>query len=66
MAKVIFRGAKIQTGDRVKIPKAIVDTLGLVSGENIVLYFDADTREIIIKEDERRSEKKEKVRKKLK
>lgn len=66
MVKVVFKGAKIQTGDRIKIPKAIVDTLGLSSGENIVLYFDAENREIVIKEDKKLVEKKQKSKKKKK
>ena len=31
MAEIIFKGAKIQTGDRVKIPKPIIDTLKIKS-----------------------------------
>ena len=54
MAEVIFNGGIVQKGDRIKIPKAIVDTLNLISGEKIVIKFDAEKREIIIVEEKRR------------
>lgn len=49
MAGIIFRGAKIQKGFRVKIPKPIVDTLNIKPSENILIKFDLDKKEIIIK-----------------
>jgi hypothetical protein len=51
MTEIIFRGNRIQTGCRIKIPKAIVDTLNLKAKQNILIRFDADKKIIIIKED---------------
>jgi len=51
MAEVIFKGARIQKGFRVKIPKPIIDTLNLRSSEKIIIKFDLDKKEIIIKEE---------------
>ncbi|MCW8965652.1 MAG: hypothetical protein OQK82_03060 [Candidatus Pacearchaeota archaeon] len=48
MAEVIFNGSKIQTGDRVKIPKAVMDTLGFKAGDKIVLKFDVVSKKVII------------------
>lgn len=53
MVEVVFKGAKIQTGYRIKIPKPIIDTLELKSNESIIIKFDPDKREIIIKEDKK-------------
>jgi hypothetical protein len=50
MAVIEFKGAKIQVGHRVKIPKPIIDTLNLKTGQKIDIKFDVDKREIIIKE----------------
>jgi len=50
MAEVIFEGSKIQVGHRIKIPKAIVDTLNLKRGQNITIKFDVNKREISVKE----------------
>jgi hypothetical protein len=58
MAEIIFRGARIQIGDRVKIPKPIVDTINLKSGDKIIIKFDIDKKEIIIKEDKEITKKK--------
>lgn len=54
MAEVIFKDLKIQVGDRVKIPKAVMDTLGLKKGQKIILKFDADKRKILIEEDKKK------------
>ena len=51
MGKVIFKDAKIQIGDRIKIPKAIIDTLGLEPGQKIVIKFDPDKRVILVQEE---------------
>jgi len=53
MAEIIFRGARIQKGFRVKIPKPIIDTLNLKSSEKILIKFDPDKKEIIIKEEKK-------------
>jgi len=50
MAEVLFKDGKIQTGDRVKIPKAIMDTLNLSAGNKILIKFDPDLKIIIIEE----------------
>lgn len=49
--QIIFKDNKIQKGYRVKIPKAIVDTLKLREGEKIEVLFDAEKKELIIKEE---------------
>ena len=49
--EIIFNDNSIQTGYRVKIPKAIVDTLGLKEGERIKIKFDSDNKKIIIEGD---------------
>lgn len=51
MAEVVFKDNSIQTGYRIKIPKAIIDTLGLKTGQKIRIRFDADKRILIIEED---------------
>ncbi len=58
MAGIIFKGARIQKGFRVKIPKPIVDTLNLKSNENILIRFNLDEREIIIKVEKKSKNKK--------
>ena len=51
MTEIIFKGGVIQTGFRVKIPKAIIDTLNLKVRDKITIKFDADKRILIIEED---------------
>lgn len=51
MTDIIFKGGSIQKGDRVKIPKAVVDTLDLKAGEEILLRFDAGEKKIVIEFD---------------
>ncbi len=46
--EIIFNDNSIQTGYRVKIPKAIVDTLQLKEGEKIIIKFDVNKKIIII------------------
>jgi bifunctional DNA-binding transcriptional regulator/antitoxin component of YhaV-PrlF toxin-antitoxin module len=53
MAEVLFKGAKIQTGDRVKIPKAIIDTLDLKAGDKIIIKFDPIKKKILIEENKK-------------
>jgi len=50
MTEIIFEGSKIQVGHRIKIPKPIIDTLGLKTSQKITIKFDVDKKEIIIKE----------------
>lgn len=53
MAKTIFKDNKIQTGHRIKIPKAIIDTLDLHVGQKIRILFDAGKKTMVVEaEDE--------------
>lgn len=54
MAKIIFKDNTIQTGFRIKIPKAIIDTLGLKVKDKIILKFDADKKKIIVEKDDKK------------
>jgi hypothetical protein len=54
MSDVIFNGGIIQKGDRIKIPKAIIDTLNLVPGDKIIIKFNAENHEITISEDKKK------------
>ncbi len=49
--KIIFKDCCIQKGHRVKIPKAVVDTLNLKEGKKIIIEFNPSKEEIIIKEE---------------
>ena len=51
MKEIIFKGGKIQTGYRIKIPKAIIDTLNLKVGRKIIIKFDSDKRTFIVDEE---------------
>lgn len=53
MVEITFKDNKIQKGHRIKIPKAIVDTLNLKEGSKIVLKFDPINKKIIIVEDKK-------------
>ena len=48
MAEIIFKDNSIQTGHRIKIPKAIVDTLGLKVKQKIEIRFDAGKKKMIV------------------
>ncbi|MEM4330604.1 MAG: hypothetical protein QW273_01185 [Candidatus Pacearchaeota archaeon] len=48
MKKVIFKDNKIQRGFRIKIPKAIIDTLELKEGQEVIILFDPLTKKIIL------------------
>ena len=50
MKEVIFKGSCLQVGDRVKIPKAIIDTLGICKGCKIVVRFDSKKKKVVIEE----------------
>ncbi len=49
--RIIFKDNKIQKGYRIKIPKAIIDTLNIKEGEKIRVEFDPNKKELIIKEE---------------
>jgi len=51
MVEITFKDNKIQKGFRIKIPKAIVDTLEMKEGQKIVLKFDPIKKKIIVEED---------------
>lgn len=57
MGEIIFKDNSIQTGHRIKIPKAIIDTLGLKIKQKIKIRFDADKRVVIIEEDKKNAKK---------
>lgn len=48
MDYVVFEGSSLQVGDRIKIPKAIVDTLNLKKGEKVKILFDVQSQRIIV------------------
>jgi bifunctional DNA-binding transcriptional regulator/antitoxin component of YhaV-PrlF toxin-antitoxin module len=53
MAETIFRDNSVQTGYRVKIPKAIIDTLDLKVKQKVEIRFDADKKTMTMRiEDE--------------
>ena len=53
MAETIFKDNSIQTGHRIKIPKAIIDTLDLKVGQKIRFLFDAEKKTMVVEaEDE--------------
>ncbi|MEM0465950.1 MAG: hypothetical protein QXW97_04610 [Candidatus Pacearchaeota archaeon] len=60
MSEVIFKGGIIQTGDRIKIPKPIMDTLNIKPGQRIILYFNAEKKQMIIKIEEKEIKRKNK------
>ena len=51
MVEIIFKDNIVQSGYRVKIPKAIIDTLNLKTKQRIKIRFDAEKRIMIIEED---------------
>ncbi len=48
MGEIVFKDNSIQKGHRIKIPKAIVDTLNLREGEKIKIRFDVDRKKMLI------------------
>jgi hypothetical protein len=51
MSEIIFKDNSIQTGHRIKIPKAIIDTLGLSVKQKIKIRFDVDNKTMIVEVD---------------
>lgn len=49
MKEVIFKDGKVQKGHRIKIPKAIVDTLNIREGDKILIKFDVLKKRLIVK-----------------
>jgi len=58
MGEIIFKDNCVQIGYRIKIPKAIIDTLNLRVKQKIKIKFDSDKRIIIIEEDKNEKSKK--------
>ena len=54
MSEIIFKDNSIQTGHRIKIPKAIIDTLDLKIKQKITIRFDVDKRSILVRVDEKK------------
>jgi bifunctional DNA-binding transcriptional regulator/antitoxin component of YhaV-PrlF toxin-antitoxin module len=54
MSEVLFEGGKVQVGGRIKIPKPIIDTLKLKEGQKVILKFNPEKKEILIKEDKKK------------
>jgi len=52
MTEIIFKDNRVQTGHRIKIPKAVIDTLELKEGQGIKIRFDVDKRILIVEEDD--------------
>lgn len=48
MTEIIFKDNSIQTGHRIKIPKAIIDTLDLKVKQKIKIRFDVDKKNMIV------------------
>ena len=48
MKEMIFKDGKIQKGYRVKIPKAIVDTLELDEGQEVIIKFNLQTNKLTL------------------
>ena len=48
MAEIIFKDNSIQTGHRIKIPKAIIDTLDLKVKQKIEIKFDVDKKRMVV------------------
>jgi len=52
MSEIIFKDNSIQTGHRIKIPKAIVDTLDLKVKQKIKIRFDVDKGNMLVEVDD--------------
>lgn len=51
MADIIFKDNSIQTGHRIKIPKAIIDTLDLKVKQKITIRFNVDEKNMVVEVD---------------
>ncbi len=52
MTEIIFKDKSIQTGYRIKIPKAIIDTLDLKIKQRIKIRFDANKKNMVVEIDD--------------
>ena len=48
MAEIVFKDKCIQTGHRIKIPKAIIDTLDLKVKQKIEIRFDVGKKKMVV------------------
>ena len=48
MKEVIFKDGKVQKGHRVKIPKAIIDTLEISEGDKVTIKFDVGKKRLTL------------------
>ena len=46
--EIIFKDGIIQKGGRIKVPKAIIDTLGLREGQQVTVKFDSERKKMIV------------------
>ena len=53
MSDIIFKDNSIQTGHRIKIPKAIIDTLDLKVKQKITIRFDVNKKKMVVEVDEK-------------
>ncbi len=44
---VVFKDGKVQKGYRIKIPKAIVDTLNIKEGQKVIIRFSENGKLIV-------------------
>lgn len=51
MVEIVFKDNSIQTGHRIKIPKAIVDTLDLKVKQKIKILFDVNKKTMVVEVD---------------
>jgi len=52
--EILFReGIKIQTPNRVNIPKELLKNMGLAEGDQIILYYDIKRKAIILRGDKK-------------
>ena len=49
MVEIVFRDKCIQTGHRIKIPKAIIDTLDLKVRQKVEIRFDAGKKKFVVR-----------------
>jgi bifunctional DNA-binding transcriptional regulator/antitoxin component of YhaV-PrlF toxin-antitoxin module len=52
MKEVVFKDGKVQKGHRVKIPKAIIDTLDIKEGDKVTIKFDVGSKKLVLEVDD--------------
>ena len=56
--EIVFKDGIIQKGDRVKIPKAVVDTLNLKEGQDILIKFNVQDKKMTVEFEKARGKNK--------